>query len=189
MELIVFLFQSVENDQLEPAGIKSPESLEDFEVVAESDCGQIYFDHEWGFFSAVLASYNNHWILKTSPDDWWGIIVRNISQAIDQNAHKENVWRFLDKKEAMKTIELQLPSSLSSTDCSWLFDKFSEHLHKAKIGSGYFDNMEAKFSTTTYDKILANQVMLMSSLQKYFDLKIVTKCGITGVTMNGALQD
>ena len=49
--------------------------------------------------------------------------------------------------------------------------------------------MEAKFSTTTYDQILANQVMLMSSLQKYFDFKIVTKCAITGVIMNGALQD
>ena len=166
--------------------MKSADSLEDFEVVAGSDCGQIYFDHDCGFFFAVLASCNNHWILKTSPDDWWSIIVRNISQDIDQNAHKENVWRFLDKKDAKEAIELQLPSSLSS---SWLFDKFSEHLRKAKMSSEYFDNMEAKFSTTTYDQSLANQVMLMSSLQKYVDFKIVTKCGINGAIMNGALQD
>ena len=48
---------------------------EEEEVVIGSD-GEVFFDHDFGFFGAVLACYNNHWVLKTSPDDWWNVIVR-----------------------------------------------------------------------------------------------------------------
>ena len=45
------------------------------EFVIGSD-GEVFFDHDFGFFGAILACYNNHWVLKTSPDDWWNVIVR-----------------------------------------------------------------------------------------------------------------
>ena len=51
-----------------------PKNLTEFEAVAGSESGSIYYDHDWGFFAAVLACYNNHWVLKTCPDDWWNII-------------------------------------------------------------------------------------------------------------------
>ena len=48
---------------------------EEEEFVIGSD-GEVFFDHDFGFFGAILACYNNHWVLKTSPDDWWNVIVR-----------------------------------------------------------------------------------------------------------------
>ena len=48
---------------------------EEEEFVIRSD-GEVFFDHDFGFFGAILACYNNHWVLKTSPDDWWNVIVR-----------------------------------------------------------------------------------------------------------------
>ena len=48
---------------------------EEEEVVIGSD-GEVFFDHDFGFFGAILACYNNHWVLRTSPDDWWNVIVR-----------------------------------------------------------------------------------------------------------------
>ena len=45
------------------------------EFVLGSD-GEVFFDYDFGFFGAILACYNNHWVLKTSPDDWWNVIVR-----------------------------------------------------------------------------------------------------------------
>merc|ERR1712203_299751 len=26
--------------------------------------GEVFFDHDFGFFGAILACYNNHWVLK-----------------------------------------------------------------------------------------------------------------------------
>ena len=46
---------------------------EEFVIGSE---GEVFFDHDFGFFGAILACYNNHWVLKTSPDDWWNVIVR-----------------------------------------------------------------------------------------------------------------
>ena len=48
---------------------------EEEEFVIGSE-GEVFFDHDFGFFGAILACYNNHWVLKTSPDDWWNVIVR-----------------------------------------------------------------------------------------------------------------
>ena len=31
----------------------------------------VHFGRDAGFFSTILAAYNNHWELKTCPDDWW----------------------------------------------------------------------------------------------------------------------
>ena len=31
----------------------------------------VHFDDNIGFFATIMAAYNNHWALRTSPDDWW----------------------------------------------------------------------------------------------------------------------
>ena len=37
-------------------------------VVGPSE--EVFYDDDFGFFSAIMACYNNHWVLRTSPDDW-----------------------------------------------------------------------------------------------------------------------
>jgi len=50
--------------------------------------------------------------------------------------------------------------------------------------------MKADFSTTSSDQLIATEIMLMSSLQKYFDYGMrTTMCGIPGVDMKGTLSD
>ena len=45
------------------------------EEVGKGSEVEVFFDHDFGFFGAVLACYNNHLVLKNSPDDWWNVIV------------------------------------------------------------------------------------------------------------------
>ena len=70
---------------------------------------EIYYDEDFGFFSAILACYNNHWVLRTSPDDWWSVIARIIAQAIDKNAEKEAVRGFFVEHEGKKEINIIVP--------------------------------------------------------------------------------
>ena len=166
-----------------------PKALSEYEAVAGSTSDDLYYDHDWGFFSAVLACYNNHWVLRTSPDDWWNVIVRNIAQAIDKNGEKNKVRDFYVKHQGKKTIEVKLPGSLSSIDYSSLFNQFSEGIcHNIKT-PGYVDIIKADFMTTTPDQLIASQIMLMSSLQKYFSFFMSTCCGIPGVEMKGTKGD
>ena len=41
-----------------------------------------------GFLSVIYEAYNNHWAVKTVPDDWWYTIIRTVAIAIDKNSKK-----------------------------------------------------------------------------------------------------
>jgi len=160
----------------------------DFEAVVGTT-EEVYYDHDFGFFSAILACYNNHWVLKTSPDDWWNVIVRNVAQAVDDNGEKEEVRQFFVAHEGKKTIDIRVGPSLSNIDYSWLFDQFTVGIRRNIKVPGYADLMQADFSTTGPEQVISCQIMLMSSLQKYFDYSFGTLCGIPGVEMLGSEQD
>merc|ERR1711962_611638 len=150
---------------------------------------EVYFDHDFGFFSAVLACYNNHWVLKTSPDDWWNVIVRNVAQAVDDNGEKENVRKFFVEHQGKKMIDIDVPT-LAHLDYSWLFDQFAQGIRMNIKTPGYVDVMQADFTTTTKDQLISSQIMLMASVQKYFEYCFGTFCcGIPGVEMVGEVND
>jgi len=151
---------------------------------------EVYYDLDWGFFSAVLAAYNNHWVLRTSPDDWWSVIVRTVAQAVDDNGDKANVRSFFVDHEGQKEIEIILGDTLFGINYSWLFDQFSEGVKKNIRTPGYVDLMQADFSSSGTSQIVASQIMMMASVQKYFSFSMrTTRCGIPGVEMVGAEED
>ena len=156
-----------------------------------TDIENLYFDHDFGFFSAVLACYNNHWVLKTSPDDWWNVIARNVAQHIDENGEKTKVRNFFVSHEGKVQIKIVLPEGLQQIkyDHDWIFNQFSEAIRDRIKTPGYVDKMNADFSTTFSDQKVASQIMLMSSLQKYFEYICVSRCGIPGVEMEGTKED
>lgn len=163
-------------------------SKKEEEVVIGSD-GEVFFDHDFGFFGAVLACYNNHWVLKTSPDDWWNVIVRNVSQAVDDNGEKNKVRDLFVAHEGKKEIFIDVGPTLSGIDYSWLFNQFSSGIKANIKNPAYADIVQADFSTSSPDQVISCQVMLMASLQKYFDYSFGTRCGIPGVEMTGSEDD
>ena len=44
----------------------------------------VKFCGQKGFFSTVVAAYNNHYILRTCPEDWW-MSIRKVSTDWNQN--------------------------------------------------------------------------------------------------------
>jgi len=93
------------------------------------------------------------------------------------------------KKNEKETIEIRLPGKLDQVDYTWLFEQFSAQIKKAIKKPDYVDKMLANFSTTTPDQLISTQIMLMSSMQKYFNYTMLTSCGIPGVEMIGSLED
>jgi len=178
MKIVLQKFQSLEND-----------TKIIYEAVIGSD-EEIWYDHDWGFFSTVLAAYNNHWVLKTSPDDWWNVVVKNVAQVVDEKGDLPNVRDFFVAHQGKKKIEIEVGASLSGFDYSWLFDQFSAQINENVKVTGYVDLIKADFSTTTPQQLITTQIMLMASVQKYFDFEIFTyRCGIPGVDMLGTVVD
>lgn len=161
----------------------------DLEKVIGTDVPNVYFDEDWGLFSSVLASYNNHWALRTGPEDWWTVVLRKVAQEVADKGDNPKVRDLFVEHQGKKEININVGGSLSNLDYSWLFDQFSGAIRNNIKVDNYVDVIESDFTSTTRDKKIISQVMLMSSLKKYFSYGFFTSCGIPGVYMKGTRDD
>ena len=76
--------------------------------------------HDAGLLSTIVEAYDRHFNLRTSPDDWWNIIARNVAQSLDENGDKNPVKDFFVDHEEKETIEIRLPGRADETDYNWL---------------------------------------------------------------------
>ncbi|KAJ7374205.1 hypothetical protein OS493_007278 [Desmophyllum pertusum] len=150
----------------------------------------IYAPGDIGLFSAVLAAYNNHWKLRTSPDDWWFCVIKRVASAIDNNAKKKSVRKMFVDHEGKKTIEVEVPdSTIYTVDYSWFFDQIAKGIQENVKVPEFVDGMTADFSTTTAVQKIVSQITLMYSVQEYFHYGMTTRCGIPAVEMLGIEDD
>ena len=150
----------------------------------------IYSIGDCGLFAAVLTAYNNHWKLRTSPDDWWFCVIKRVSCAVDKNANKESVRKMFVDHEGKKTIEVVVPdTSIYTVDYSWFFDQISKGVHANIKVPEFVDGMTADFSTTTAVQKIVSQITMMASVQEYFRFGMKCGCGIPAVEMLGTEED
>ncbi|CAL4058818.1 unnamed protein product [Meganyctiphanes norvegica] len=162
--------------------------LEELEPVLGPE-KEVYFDQDWGLFSAVLACYNNHWVLKSGPDDWWTVVNHKIASALDDHGDVEAIRNFFVDHEGQKKININVGPTLSNIDYSWLFTQFSSEIRRNIKTPGFVDLMQTDFSTTSPQQLIISQIMLMASVKKYFAFGCYTMCGIPGVEMQGNEKD
>ena len=150
----------------------------------------IYSIGDCGLFAAVLTAYNNHWKLRTSPDDWWFCVIKRVAVAIDKNAKKESVRKMFVDHEGKKTIEVALPdASIYTVDYSCFFDQISKGIQENIKVPEFVDGMTADFGTTTAVQKIVSQITMMTSVQEYFRFRATYACGIPAVEMLGTEDD
>ncbi len=159
-------------------------------IAALGSTETIYSLTDCGLFAAVLTAYNNHWKLRTSPDDWWFCVINRVTGAINKNANKKAVRKMFVDHVGMKTIEVEVSdTSIYTVDYSCFFDQIAKGVKENIKVPEFVDGMTADFSTTTAVQKIVSQITLMSSVQKYFLYKLRLYCGIPAVEMLGTEDD
>ena len=145
----------------------------------------------YGFFSAVLASYNNHWALRTCPEDWWYTIIYKIALAIDANSARKSVRQFFVAHKGKKklTVAVEPSKTVSTIDYNWFLDEMTSQIADNIKVPRYVDILKANFSTSTSIHVINSQVVVMASLQEYFEYQFGFMCGIPALEMEGELHD
>ena len=154
------------------------------EVVHKGQCGRAF---DMGFFSTIMECYNNHWALKTAPDDWWCTIVRTIAIAIDNNSKNEKVRKLFVDHEGKKTLTVDV------NGCNIDFEKFFKDMtnqiqNNIKIDE-FVDAIRSDFSTSTPTHQIVSEIMIMTSLQEFFEFKMRALCGIPYIELLGTEED
>ena len=140
-----------------------------------------------GFFSTVYECYNNHWALKTVPDDWWCTIIKTVAIAIDNNSKKEKVRKLFVEHEGRKKLTVVVDN------CKIDFDKFFKdmtNLIQDNIkADGFVDAIRSDFSTSTSTNKIVSEIMVMTSMQEFFEYEMMMLCGIPYIEFMGAEDD
>ena len=141
------------------------------------------------FVEAVHMAYAYHVPLTITPDMIWYLIASGTSIHINQNAEK--LRKIFVNHDGKVEIEIQRDDFLlNSKTNAWneVVYNFTSHMEKL-TKNNVVDLMTGNFSTTNNVTGTVSQLVLMDSMQKYFDYKLTTMCGIPEIRVAGTKQD
>merc|ERR1712018_766811 len=167
-----------------PVGTKTP-------VIGSLDLVTQLHDHDAGLLSTVFDAYNDHYNLRTGPEDWWYTIIQTVALAIDKNSKKDEVRNFFVQHEGKKKLQVYVGPTIciDCVDYSWFFDQMSLKIAENINVPEYVENIQSDFTTSTAVHQIVAQITLMSSVQEYFEYTMGTLCGIPAIEMKGTRAD
>jgi hypothetical protein len=150
-----------------------------------------------GFVNAAVTAYSSHQHLEIRPDDVWLSILSQLN--IFVNAHGEELRDMFVAHEGKKTLVIDAGhpdiagEGHGRTNFGVDWGKFAY-----KMTELISDNIKdptlrewilPSFSTTTQLDETVAAMMMMSTMQKYFDYECTLICGIPSVTLLGEKSD
>ena len=144
---------------------------------------------DFGFFTAIYECYNNHWALRTIPDDWWYTIIRTVAIAIDKNSKQEKVRKFFVSHEGKKRLTVDVGPSFCNVDYIMFFRQMTNLIQSNIKVENYVNTIRSNFSTSTETHQIVSEITVMSSMQEFFEYCMRTCCGIPFVEMEGTEED
>jgi len=152
----------------------------------------VYSRGDTGLFGTIYEAWANHLNVRTCPEDWWLPVITIVATLVDRYATEQPVRDlFVGGRQEKEEIVVDCPSfSIYDTDYTFLFNEFSKAINVRIKVPGYVSAVACDFSTTTPDQLVASQITVMKSFQKYFDYTMrMCGCGIKGLEMSGTEED
>ena len=118
-----------------------------------------------GLFSTILAAYNNHWVLKTRPEDWWTTISQIIATSIDKKANDKAVREFFVSHEGKIKLTVLIGPSVNGINSEIFFNDMISVITQNINKPEYTSLMESDFSGSTAVDRVINSIMLMYSFK------------------------
>jgi hypothetical protein len=139
------------------------------------------------FMAAIHLAYDHHLPLRLTPDHVWLVIAQGFANHV--RLHAEGLRGRLVGHEGRLELIVRRDDFVRGGDNPWpeVFEAFSGQI-RTHVGKRH-DLVVGEFSTTTpLDKTVA-QLTLLDGMQHYFDLVVVTRCGIPRIILAGTSAD
>ncbi|KAG8820175.1 hypothetical protein FRC17_010236 [Serendipita sp. 399] len=141
-----------------------------------------------GFIDTVMEAYNSHHHLTIRPDDIWCAILNQFNLYVNANA--ESLRSKFVAHEGKKELEVTVEGTRYTIDFGWMANEMGNKIKKNIRDETLHDWVIPNFTTTTPNDIVICSVLLMSTLQKYFDYTFCgIECGIPSITLLGEKDD
>ncbi len=150
--------------------------------------GSLVSTDSHAFVATVHAAFNDHRPLILSPDHFWLLICQGFATHV--RAHAESLRDLLVHHEGTKELSIVRPDiAKGQPDAPWdeAVADFAG-LIRQNLTSEFHMLLTPRFSTTTPIETTAFEIVLMDSVQDYFDYGM-SLCGIPSITLEGSPDD
>ena len=140
-----------------------------------------------GFVLSIVRAYNKNHNIVLRPDDFWTAVLTQFSLYVNANAEalRDKFVDFSGKKE----LVVETIGTLRTVNYGELSKTMSDEIQKNLKDDDVKSWVTPDFSTTTDNDRIVASVVMMASMQKYFDYKFGILCGIPQVTLLGTPDD
>ncbi|BBM86595.1 DUF4419 domain-containing protein [Candidatus Uabimicrobium amorphum] len=148
----------------------------------------VYYTAFHPMMAMLNRAYDNHMAISISPDMMWLMIVQGLAKHIQENEQQLRT-HFVDHK-GKKVITVRRDDFVLGEENDWrgVFAEFSEQIAQSTKGD-IAKVVVSEFSTTTVDTKAAFEIALMDSMKNYYSYRVMTRCGIPKVTLEGTPKD
>ena len=141
------------------------------------------------FVESALLAYKSHYPLKITPDVVWITIMQGFAKHINQNA--ERYRSEFVAHESKKEIVIRVDDFVKGAVNEWpkTFSFFCEKIEENLVNPEIRKLIDVEFSTTSKVDKMVGQIALMDTVKNYFELTMVTSCGIPDIELAGDIDD
>lgn len=140
-----------------------------------------------GFVRAVLYAYSNHHHLTLRPEDIWFAILTQFSFYV--NAHGEELRSFFVSHEGKKELEIKTTGTSRTVDFGIIAMRMTKLIEENVVDPDLRAWIIPNFTTTTETDQVVAAILMMGTLQNYFEYLASMLCGIPTVTLLGERAD
>lgn len=140
-------------------------------------------------FEALHRAYDEHRPLVLSPDDIWLTIAQGLAACVNRDPERYRS-AFVSHEGKAQIVIRRDGFVMGDFANEWAscFPEFSERIREY-IGDETQSLILSDFTTTGPVEKAASEIVLMDTVQAYFEYEVWTKCGIPSITLLGSPED
>jgi len=142
-----------------------------------------------GLVRTLTEAYNKHHALVLRPDDIWLCILTQFNLFVNGEGRAENLRSVFVAHEGKKELEVWDVGTRYTLDYGNMAKRMTDLIEKNVVDPTLREWIIPNFTTTTSTDVVAASVIMMATLQTYFDYKFGTLCGLPHVTLLGEKTD
>lgn len=154
---------------------------------SESTFPPAMLSSENGLVDSIIQAYSSHHHLVLRPEDIWFSILSQINIYI--NAHSEALRDKFVQHAGKKELEIKDIGDRFSVDYGKFARQMTQLLDDNILDKEYREWIMPRFSTSALKDEVVASIIMMASMQKYFDYKLCLLCGLPSVTLLGEKSD
>ncbi|PUU76898.1 hypothetical protein B9Z19DRAFT_1028066 [Tuber borchii] len=141
-----------------------------------------------GLVNGIIRAFEQDLHLVLRPDDIWLSILTQFSMFVNGNSEDLRTQFVAHQGKKELVIDIR-PQSISDIDMGGFAQAMTHLIQENVVDPQLRELIMPNFSTTTYDDKSVASIVMMGTLQSYFDYILRGGCGFPSVTLQGEKSD